>query len=543
MKRTIILMISLFAVLCAHAGDDCDGKMKDAIKLLENKDYWNAKSLFVFCSKNCGSLYSYDDWIKKCDAGIIAVREQNRRKEELAKKELDAQEAKKRAEQRERDRLVFLSVYSDVPGKFSNMGNELRSDLLKKGVRFTNDSLRAYFYVRVAASIFEESSGDESRYRVYALAEVENAVESDYETKSYFTQGEGCCDSEINVVNSIYNSKNVHMYEEIENNIIRLLGVGNIHDSSGGGSTVTPKNVAIYVVDLSKKKLSVVTSLETRLKINFNNAGGAYHVLPRNEKLNKLLDEEYKYQGKHVKTGDRTTRGNAQGIDKLCFVTIDDINDVLRFTCSFIDFETEVEEGTASYPTSDRDIKITSFCNDVDKVYIVADELTRQLEIPSSNLKDLDKRIDEIKRNEAIEGKRIQDSLDRVRRKDIASSFVPGLYQLKKNNKLGGSLIIVGEALGIGSAIVSHNMRGIYIKKMNNTTNANLKKEYADRANACTIVRNVSIGAAAAVYVWNLVDAWSSIHKQKKNSLTKGTVCLNPTITDQSVALSLSINF
>lgn len=541
MKRTLVLLISLFAALCAHAGGDCDSKMKDAIKLLENQDYWNAKALFVFCSKNCGSSYSYNDWIKKCDAGIIAIREHNRRKEELVKKKMDAIEAKKRAEQRERDRLVYLSVYSDVPGKFSHMEDALKSDFLKNGIHCTNDSLKAYFYVRVAVSIFDESSNGKSRYRVYASAEVENATESDYETKNYFTQGEGCCNAEIDVADMIYESKTSHLFMDVENNLIRLLGANNVHDGKDveSSSLNNPINVAVKVT--SNLNCSVTALLKSRLENNFDHTGGRYIVLNRDGGMKKELDEWIDaYEPDNVSTNQRNLKGNEMGVDKVCAVRITDANDGLRFSCDFIDMATG-EKKTAFYPTSDNSPKVC--CpSSIDKVHIVADELTRQLEIPSSNTKDLDKRKDDVKQKEEIEMNRIQDSLERAMRANVARSFIPGFYQLH-NNKTRGGLFIAGEALGIGGAIVSHNMRGVYIKKMNSTTNASLKKEYADRANAYTIIRNVSIGATAAVYVWNLADAWSSIHEQKKNSPTKGTVCLNPTITDQSVALSLSINF
>lgn len=534
-------MISLFAVLCAHAGDDCDSKMKNAINLYENNDYWNAKTLFVFCSKNCGSSYSnIDCWIKKCDDGIVAVRKHYRRREELAKKELDAQEAKKRAEQRERERLVFLSVYSDVPGKFSRLEDALESALLKNDIHRTKDSLRAYYYVRVAVSIFDES---ESRYRVYASVEVENAIETDYEIKSDFAEGEGCCDTKENVANGIYdNDKNSHLFKDIENIIIRLLGANTVHDGKDAESSSLNNPIYVAVKVTSDQNCSVTALLKSRLENNFDHTGGRYIVLNRDGELKREIDEwNDAYENKYVPSNKRAVKGNEMGVDKVCNVEISDANDGLRFSCVFNEMENGPKK-TASYSTSDYYPKVCC-SSSIDRVHIVADELTKQLGIPSSNLKDLDKRIDDVKQKEEREFNRIQDSLERVTRTNIACSFVPGLYQLKNNKELGGSLIIAGEALGIGGAIVSHNMRGVYIKKMNSTTNANLKKEYADRANACTIVRNVSIGAAAAVYVWNLVDAWSSIHKQKKNSLTKGTVCLNPTITDQSVALSLSINF
>lgn len=545
MKQIITLLSFLVIGLCVHADESCDILMKEAKADFNKGLYPSAKDKFNHIKTECNYYdRTCDYYIKKCEDKINAEKQHRPVLEGKIIKEKGEKAAREFAKEREKNRYVYLSVNStDVPGKFSsNLETDLKSGLLKNNIKTTNDSLQAYWYVRVAVSIFDESSNGESHYRVYASAEVENAIECDFETKTYSVDRTGCCDTEMNVANEIYESKSCHLFKDIENNIIRLLDVNIVHNGKNVGSSSlnNPINVAVDVT--SDQNCSVTVSLKSRLENNFDHTGGRYIVLNRDGELKRDLDEWIDaYENRNVPSNQRILKGNEMGIDKVCIVKISEANDGLRFSSDFIDMATG-EKKTAFYSTSDNYPKVCC-SSSIDRVHIVADELTRQLEIPSSNLKDLDKRIDEIKRKEAVEDKRIQDSLDRVRRKDIASSFVPGLYQLRNNKKLGGGLIIAGEALGIGSAIVSHNMRGVYIKKMNSTTNANLKKEYADRANACTIVRNVSIGAAAAVYVWNLVDAWSSIHKQKKNSFTKGTVCLNPMITDQSVALSLSINF
>ncbi len=78
---------------------------------------------------------------------------------------------------------------------------------------------------------------------------------------------------------------------------------------------------------------------------------------------------------------------------------------------------------------------------------------------------------------------------------------------------------------------------------MNNTNNASLKKQYADKANMFTTVRNISIGAAAAVYVWNVLDAIvsrGSNHSVRTNSTSWNLI---PVVTDESVAFSVNYNF
>ena len=69
-------------------------------------------------------------------------------------------------------------------------------------------------------------------------------------------------------------------------------------------------------------------------------------------------------------------------------------------------------------------------------------------------------------------------------------SFVPGLVQLQNQEKLKGSLFIVGETLCIGSAIAMHGVGVNYDDKINKTNNSDLKKLYADNANICYTMRN-----------------------------------------------------
>lgn len=125
----------------------------------------------------------------------------------------------------------------------------------------------------------------------------------------------------------------------------------------------------------------------------------------------------------------------------------------------------------------------------------------------------------------------------------LKSALLPGLGQFHKGQNGKGVGFLAGEAVSVAGIVVAQSMRHSYLNKMNNTNNAAQKKLYAERANAFTTVRNISIGAAAAVYVWNVLDAIIS-KSNHSNSLSYGNpVHLTPMVTDESVALSLSINF
>lgn len=541
MKRIIVILIFLFTVLYVYADDICDLNMREAKALFEKGLYPSAKEKFYKIKDICeGYNLICDEYIRRCEDSISAKEQHRRMLEVRERKERGEKEYKERIERRNRNRYVYLSVNNDVPGRFSKTEDNLKSDLLKKGIHFTNDSIQAYFYVRVAVSIFDESSHGESRYRVYASVEVENATESDYETKSYFTQGEGCCNTEMIVADEIYdNGKNSHLFRDIENNIIRLLGVNNIHDGKdvGNSSLNNPINVAVKVT--SDQNCSVTAMLKSRLENNFDHTGGCYIVLSMDDSLKRELDEWIDaYENRYVPSNKRVLKGDQMGVDKVCKVEISEANDGLRFFCDFIDRATGAKE-PVSYSTSDNYPKVCC-SSSIDRVYIVADELTRQLGIPSSNLKDLDKRIDDIKQKEEHELNRTQDSLERALRANIARSFVPCFYQWY-NDKPGGWVIFAGELLSIGSGLVFEGLR-YQNTVMANKTTGDIHNAYAAKANRDFYVRNISFGAAALVYLYNIYNAHTSIRKDK-NSPIKRTVCLNPTITDQSVALSLSINF
>lgn len=125
----------------------------------------------------------------------------------------------------------------------------------------------------------------------------------------------------------------------------------------------------------------------------------------------------------------------------------------------------------------------------------------------------------------------------------LKSALVPGLGQFHKGQTGKGIGFLVGEAISIGGIIAGQSMRHTYLNKMNSTNNASLKKSYADKANMFTAVRNVSIGAAAGIYVWNVLDAIISRGGHGGSLSYGGPVNLMPLVTDESVALSVNINF
>ncbi len=85
------------------------------------------------------------------------------------------------------------------------------------------------------------------------------------------------------------------------------------------------------------------------------------------------------------------------------------------------------------------------------------------------------------------------------------SIIIPGWGQMYKGNYLKGSLILGGEAAFIAGIIAAENLRATYKKKMKEQPNH--MQAYNTKADNCENIRNVCIGAAAALYVYNLIDA------------------------------------
>lgn len=87
----------------------------------------------------------------------------------------------------------------------------------------------------------------------------------------------------------------------------------------------------------------------------------------------------------------------------------------------------------------------------------------------------------------------------------MARSLIPGWGQLYKGQKVKGACFMGGEIVLIGGIIVSENLRSSYVKKMREQPK--FFQTYNTKADNWENIRNVCIGAAAALYVYNLIDA------------------------------------
>lgn len=86
-----------------------------------------------------------------------------------------------------------------------------------------------------------------------------------------------------------------------------------------------------------------------------------------------------------------------------------------------------------------------------------------------------------------------------------ARSFVPGWEQMYKGSTGKGIAIIAAEVATIGGIIFTENERATNYSKM--ISQPQYAKQYKARVDNYETARNCCIGAAIAVYVYNLIDA------------------------------------
>ena len=87
-------------------------------------------------------------------------------------------------------------------------------------------------------------------------------------------------------------------------------------------------------------------------------------------------------------------------------------------------------------------------------------------------------------------------------------SLIPGAAQMHKGSYLKGGLIIGGTVALAGTALAMENLRNANVAKISQSHSADVRKQYNDRATACATTRNICLGGLAALYIYNIVDAY-----------------------------------
>ncbi len=125
----------------------------------------------------------------------------------------------------------------------------------------------------------------------------------------------------------------------------------------------------------------------------------------------------------------------------------------------------------------------------------------------------------------------------------VAMSIIPGVGQIYKGSTIKGVCMLGGvAALGLG-ALLCENTRSDYKNKMKEQPD--FAKDYNTKANNYETARNIFIGAAAALYVYNLIDAAVAkgtrrIRVEKNHG---SSIAISPMVTPDNAGIMLTYNF
>lgn len=115
-------------------------------------------------------------------------------------------------------------------------------------------------------------------------------------------------------------------------------------------------------------------------------------------------------------------------------------------------------------------------------------------------------------------------------------SLIPGAAQMHKGSFVKGGIIMGGSVALAGGFIASENMRSAYMSKIYQTHSADTKKAYNNKANNFKAARNLCIGGFAALYIYNIVDAFVAPGARR--------IIVTPTATTEGqYGISASYNF
>jgi len=122
-----------------------------------------------------------------------------------------------------------------------------------------------------------------------------------------------------------------------------------------------------------------------------------------------------------------------------------------------------------------------------------------------------------------------------------ARVFVPGWAQIYKGSYGKGAAFITGEVVLISGIVTSQFLYNHY-KNRSGLSPANRKK-FAQWANYSEITRNVCIGGAVALYVWNVIDG--AVAKGRPHLVDKNgkTLSFCPYVSTNYTGIAFNFNF
>lgn len=119
-------------------------------------------------------------------------------------------------------------------------------------------------------------------------------------------------------------------------------------------------------------------------------------------------------------------------------------------------------------------------------------------------------------------------------------SVIPGMGQMYKGSTVKGIALFAVEAAAIGGLIYTENVRASYMSKM--YSHPYQAHQYKALADNFTMARNCCVGAAAAVYIYNLIDALVA-PGARRIVVKPHNLGIAPMLSQDGGGLSLSYSF
>jgi hypothetical protein len=124
----------------------------------------------------------------------------------------------------------------------------------------------------------------------------------------------------------------------------------------------------------------------------------------------------------------------------------------------------------------------------------------------------------------------------------LRSAILPGWGQMYKGSGAKGIWIIAGEVALAAGLVATENLRASYMKKINETHQADAIRTYARNADTMKNMRNLCITGAAALYLYSLIDAVAAPGRKR---LVGGerSFSLHPVAGGEYAGIGLVMNF
>ena len=120
------------------------------------------------------------------------------------------------------------------------------------------------------------------------------------------------------------------------------------------------------------------------------------------------------------------------------------------------------------------------------------------------------------------------------------SAILPGWGQMYKGSTGKGIAILGAEVVAVGGIVAFESMRASYVTKIH--TQPQFAQQYASKASNCKNIRNGFIAGAAAVYVYNLIDAIAAPGARWLKT-TNGELSFYPSATIDGMWVTLTYHF